>query len=33
VTVNFTSSGSQLVGVTATLGSCSVTVTKSVPVP
>jgi PKD repeat protein len=33
VTVNFASSGSQLVGVTATLGSCSVTATNSVPVP
>ena len=33
VTVNFTSGGSQLVGVTATLGGCTVTVTKSVPVP
>ena len=33
VTVNFTSGGSQSVAVTATLGGCSVTVTKSVPVP
>jgi PKD repeat protein len=33
VTVNFISSGSQSVAVTATLGSCTVTVTKSVPVP
>ena len=32
-TVNFTSGGSQSVAVTATLGGCSVTVTKSVPVP
>ena len=33
VTVNFTSGGSQSVSVTATKGSCSVTTTKSVPVP
>ncbi|HET9083765.1 MAG TPA: PKD domain-containing protein [Candidatus Limnocylindrales bacterium] len=33
VTVNFTSGGSQTVAVTATLGSCTVTTTKTVPVP
>jgi PKD repeat protein len=33
ITVNFTSGGSQSVAVTATLGACTVTVTKSVPVP
>jgi PKD repeat protein len=33
VTVNFTSGGPQSVAVTATLGSCTVTTTKTVPVP
>jgi PKD repeat protein len=33
IRVNFTSGGSQSVAVSATLGSCTVTVTKSVPVP
>jgi PKD repeat protein len=33
IRVNFISGGSQSVSVTATLGSCTVTTTKSVPVP
>ena len=33
VTVDFTSGGPQSVAVTATLGSCTVTTTKTVPVP